>query len=65
MVELLPDLAEAYSRKISSPMDFRTIEEERLVRYRSIREFQKDLLLTFENCKLFNGEENEYGELAK
>lgn len=45
-------------------MDFRTIEEERLQMYRSIRELQQDLVLTFRNCMQFNPD-GEYHELAK
>ena len=65
VVETFPDLADAY-KAIENPMDFRTIEEERLQYYRSITDLQQDLLLVFHNCLEFsNGVENEYTAVAR
>lgn len=52
-----PDIADSYMSVIAQPMDFRTIEEEQLPRYRSIQELQQDLTLVFDNCILFNQEQ--------
>ena len=65
VAEALPDLADEYRDKIEEPMDFRTIVEERLPRYRSIRELQLDLVTIFHNCIVFNGAKHEYGRLAQ
>lgn len=46
-------------------MDFRTIEEERLPAYESIRGLQEDLILTFRNCMKFNRRGTEYWTLAQ
>jgi hypothetical protein len=64
VIESFPEVADSYLEVIDDPMDFRTIEEERLPAYRSIRELQADLILTFENCVKFNPG-TEYSELAK
>ena len=64
MEEAYPEVAAEYRRAITRPMDFRTIEEERLPRYKSIREFQEDLVLTFTNCIEFNGADSELGQLS-
>lgn len=49
-----PDIAQAYKQTVAYPMDLRTILEDRVHRYRSIRELQEDLLLVFDNCIIFN-----------
>jgi Bromodomain len=49
-----PDIAQAYQKTVAYPMDLRTIMEDRVHRYRSIRELQQDLLLVFDNCIAFN-----------
>jgi len=64
VLEAVPDLADSYSAIVAEPMDFRTIQEERMPAYRSIRELQQDLLLVFRNCILFNEEGSPYAELA-
>mmetsp|Transcript_45051 Transcript_45051/g.109545 ORF Transcript_45051/g.109545 Transcript_45051/m.109545 type:complete len:2276 (-) Transcript_45051:82-6909(-) len=64
VLEYFPDLQEEYLSVIEEPMDFRTIEEERLHAYRSIRDLQNDLILTFQNCCTFNAEGEEIWEHA-
>ncbi|GAX10550.1 bromodomain and WD repeat domain containing protein 1/3 [Fistulifera solaris] len=66
VVEQYPDIADSYQSVIKEPMDFRTIEEERLPRYRSIQDLQRDLMLVFNNCILFNQEQlPEYANKAR
>lgn len=59
-----PSLAAAYKKKVKSPMDFQTIEKERLPFYTHIADLQDDLILTFRNCCEFNGEMTEYYNYA-
>lgn len=54
VLEAYPDLANAYLTVVDTPMDLRTIEEERLQQYESIKELQEDLILMFKNCCAFN-----------
>ena len=54
VVESFPEIAEDYLTAIPNPMDFRTIEEERLNSYQSISELQEDLILVFSNCMEYN-----------
>jgi hypothetical protein len=54
VVETYPELKKDYLKVVKSPLDLRTIEEERICKYRSIRELQNDLNLMFENCCTFN-----------
>ena len=63
VIEMCPDLEKAYLRKVKNPMDFRTIENERLDDYTSITELQDDLILTFRNCCVYN-EGTEYYDYA-
>ena len=56
VAETYPELATAYTKVIEEPMDFRTIEEDRLPRYRSIQELQQDLMLVFNNCMAFSND---------
>lgn len=65
VLESVPELSEEYSASIPEPMDFRTIRQERLGQYDSIRELQNDLITVFHNCIVFNGLNNEYGQVAK
>lgn len=65
VLETYPQIADTYLERVEQPMDFRTIEEERLHYYKSIRELQDDLILTFENCKAYNGALSEYGLYAE
>lgn len=62
--EAFPGIEMAYRRVVSHPMDFRTIEEERLPTYDSISQLQDDLTLVFKNCVSFNGKDTEYGRYA-
>mmetsp|Transcript_12611 Transcript_12611/g.34970 ORF Transcript_12611/g.34970 Transcript_12611/m.34970 type:complete len:2290 (+) Transcript_12611:70-6939(+) len=52
--EDFPDIWPDYSQIVSEPLDFRTIEEERLPTYQAIEELRQDLCLVFRNCILFN-----------
>lgn len=60
-----PELAKEYLSIIEEPMDFRTIEEERLLRYTSIQELQQDLMLVFNNCMAYNEGENSIHSSAR
>lgn len=64
VVEQVPDLKDLYLTKIKSPMDFRTIKEERSQYYESIQELQDDIILTFRNCAMFNEPGSEYHQFA-
>jgi len=46
-------------------MDFRTIEEERMHAYQSIRELQDDIILIFENCYKFNPDDGGLHDYTK
>ena len=65
VVEAYPDLQQSYLQHIATPMDFRTIEEERLWYYRSITELQHDLILVFSNCMEFNDTDSPLYHTAK
>lgn len=54
VLETFPELKKDYLKVVKSPLDLRTIEEERIYQYRSIQELQNDLNLMFENCCTFN-----------
>lgn len=54
--EAYPIIAEEYLSVVKTPMDFQTIEEERLPKYENITELQDDIMLTFRNCCVYNGE---------
>jgi hypothetical protein len=54
--EVFPAITTEYLRVVKQPMDFRTIENERLHRYDDISELQDDIILTFRNCCVYNGE---------
>lgn len=47
-----------YKEEISYPMDLSTIRS-KLLKYKSVVEFEKDIRLMFENCIQFNGEESD------
>ena len=43
-------------------MDFTTIKEKlKAFKYKNLQEFLDDVLLVFNNCILYNGEQNQYG----
>jgi superfamily I DNA/RNA helicase len=65
VAEAYPDLGDAYLAHISDPMDFRTIEEERMLYYTSITELQDDLILVFRNCMDFNEPDSPVYETAR
>lgn len=54
--EAYPIIAEAYLSVVETPMDFQTIQEEGLPKYEHITELQDDIILTFRNCCVYNGE---------
>ena len=54
VLESYPELETDYLTVVDTPMDLRTIEEERLHEYESIKELQNDLILMFKNCCAFN-----------
>jgi len=54
VAEAFPEIADAYLAIVPHPMDFRTIEEERLQVYQTIVDLQHDLILVFSNCMKFN-----------
>jgi len=64
VVEQAPGLREIYLATIESPMDFRTIEEDRSQYYETIQELQDDLILIFRNCATFNNPSSEYHSFA-
>jgi hypothetical protein len=59
-----PDIADEYLSRVKEPMDFTTIEEQRLPEYHHMCELQDDLILTFRNCCFFNEETSEFYEHA-
>ena len=65
VVEAFPEIARDYKKVVKNPMDFRTILEDRLPIYKSIRECQQDLILIIQNCMTFNVENSVYRNLAK
>ena len=65
VAESYPDIAQDYLSVIEEPMDFRTIEEDRLPVYRTIGELQQDLMLVFNNCLSFNEGDNELSAMAR
>lgn len=64
VLESYPDIAESYLSLVDHPMDLRTIEEDRMQRYLSIKELQDDLILMFKNCCDFNGADSDMGQYA-
>ena len=60
VAEAYPEVEDAYRELIDNPMDFRTIEEERLPNYECINELREDLILVFRNCCVFNEDNDEY-----
>lgn len=58
--EEYPDMAEEYLNRVSKPMSFSTIEQLQLPNYERVSELQEDLILTFRNCCVFNGEGSDF-----
>jgi len=54
VLEQFPRLKDSYLRVVTEPMDFGTIQNERIGSYRIISDLQKDLILTFSNCCTYN-----------
>lgn len=64
VLESNPEIADAYLELIKEPMDLRTIEEERIPQYESIKELQDDLVKMLENCCDYNGTDSYFGQYA-
>lgn len=64
VLESYPHLSGDYMAAVDVPMDFRTIDEERIPKYKSIKDLQRDLFLIFDNCSQFNGAGTEMGQYA-
>jgi len=64
VLETYPDLAESYLSIVKEPMDLRTIGEERVHHYQSIRELQDDLVVMLKNCCDFNGPSSQMGQYS-
>jgi hypothetical protein len=64
VIEAHPAIADAYLNTIYTPMDLRTIEEDRVNAYSSIHMLQDDLILMFRNCCVFNGNDSDLGNMA-
>ena len=55
-----------YFTIVKKPMDFGTIKSKlKEQRYANITEFMEDLELVFYNCKLYNGEISNVGQMGK
>lgn len=54
VIEAFPEITDDYLARVQNPLDFRTIQEERLQLYHSIHELQDDLILVFSNCMNYN-----------
>ncbi|KAG7343954.1 bromodomain containing protein [Nitzschia inconspicua] len=65
VLKQLPGIEEEYLQVVSHPMDFRTIEEKRMVQYSTITDLRKDLELIFHNCIKFNGPTSVFGVIAQ
>ena len=65
VLEQHPEIKDSYLQAVDTPMDLRTIEEDRLPQYQQIVSLQEDLVLTFRNCCLFNGANSSLGEYAR
>jgi hypothetical protein len=65
VAEAYPEVAAAYNAVIEDAMDLRTIEEDHIHMYESIKELQQDLILIFRNCCTFNVANSEYWHFAK
>ncbi|KAL3923359.1 MAG: hypothetical protein SGILL_001701 [Bacillariaceae sp.] len=65
VAEAHPDVADAYATMISEPIDLRTMAEERMHAYTSIKMLQDDLILMYRNCCTFNEPGSVYWEYAR
>ena len=65
VLEQLPALRDSYLEVVKTPMDFQTIEEERVNSYCSISDLENDLYLIFDNCINFNQPTSVYGQIAQ
>jgi hypothetical protein len=64
VAEAYPEIAKEYKKVIKKPMDFRTILEDRLPWYQTADGLRDDLMLVFNNCITFNGDDSGYSMLA-
>ena len=65
VLEAHPEITDVYLSVVVTPMDLRTIEEEKLHYYNSIHMLQDDLILMFRNCCTFNAPNTEFWVIAK
>ncbi|KAG7371188.1 bromodomain containing protein [Nitzschia inconspicua] len=65
VLEQLPGIEDEYLQVVSHPMDFRTIEEKRMIQYSTTTDLRKDLELIFHNCIKFNGPTSVFGVIAQ
>ena len=65
VLESLPHIKDEYMKVVSHPMDFKTIEEERIPSYTSITNLRDDLILTFQNSIQFNGPKSKFGKISQ
>ena len=63
VIEAVPQVKDAYLKKIATPMDFGTIEKQ-LRKYDYMSQIQQDIILVYRNCCDFNGLDSEYGQYA-
>ncbi|XP_078491492.1 uncharacterized protein LOC100179806 isoform X3 [Ciona intestinalis] len=57
--------APGYHSVIKRPMDLSTIEDKlKQQKYSSVKDFKEDITLMFNNCRLYNGPDSEYTEVA-
>ena len=55
-----------YHTYVKNPMDFGTIKNKlKTNQYANVKDFQADMELTFDNCKLYNGEITGVGQMGK
>ena len=65
VLEQVPELRDSYLEVVKTPMDFKTIEEERVHSYTAISDLEDDLELIWDNCIRFNGPASVYGQIAQ
>jgi len=63
VIELFPNVEDAYLRKIREPMDFSSIRQ-KIDSYTDVAHFQDDLIKTYKNCVIFNGVDAQFSLYA-
>jgi hypothetical protein len=64
VTKLYPEIARDYMKKVKTPLDFATIRNERLQKYRVVSDLQNDLTLVFRNCCTYHKVNTVYWEYA-